>query len=262
MDRRLVWFIALLAPVLGWSAIGPHDRFTWFLEVVPVLIGVPLAVAVQRRFPLSSLLLVLLWWHSVILIVGGHYTYARVPLGDWAMEWFGWKRNNYDKVGHFAQGFVPAILAREILLRLSPLGAARPGTEGTGPFGDASACAKATADTQGSDSRRVLRPSRVDGGAGTAGPFGGPQGTCSGRPSKWLPFLCVCVCLAFSAFYELIEWWVAVASGAAADDFLGTQGYAWDTQSDMAWALGGAIAALALLRRWHDRSLARLAVGP
>ncbi|MDQ5979684.1 MAG: hypothetical protein QG602_2659 [Verrucomicrobiota bacterium] len=204
MDRRLIWFCGLLAPVLAWSAVEPHDRFTWFLEVAPVLIGVPIALAVQRRFPLSSLLLVLLWWHSVILIVGGHYTYARVPLGDWAMEWFGWTRNNYDKVGHFAQGFVPAILTREILLRTSPLG------------------------------------NRGD-----------------GRPSRWLPFLGVSVCLAFSAFYELIEWWVAEASGAAADDFLGTQGYVWDTQSDMAWALGGALAALLLLGRIHDSSLAR-----
>lgn len=204
MDRRLLWFCGLLLPVLAWSAVGPHDRFTWFLEVAPVLIGVPLALAVQRRFPLSSLLLVLLWWHSVILIVGGHYTYARVPLGEWAMEWFGWTRNNYDKVGHFAQGFVPAILAREILLRTSPLG------------------------------------NRGD-----------------GRPSRWLSFLCGSVCLAFSAFYELLEWWVAAASGTAADDFLGTQGYVWDTQSDMAWALGGAMLALGLLGRLHDRSIAR-----
>ena len=191
--------MVLLAPLLGWSAIGPHDRFTWFLEVAPVFIGLPIVLAVQKRFPLSTLLLVLLWWHSVILIVGGHYTYARVPLGDWAMEWFGWTRNNYDKIGHFAQGFVPAILVRELLVRTSPL-----------------------------------------------------------KGSRWLPFLCVSVCLAFSAFYELIEWWVAVASGGAADDFLGTQGYVWDTQSDMGWALGGAIISLALMSRWHDRSLARL----
>lgn len=208
MDRRLVIFLGLLLPVLGWSAVRPHDSFTWFLEVVPVLIGVPLMVALRRRFPLSTLLLVLVWWHCVVLIVGGHYTYARVPLGDWAMQWFGWSRNNYDKIGHFAQGFVPAILAREILLRTSPLG------------------------------------NRGD-----------------GRPSRWLGFLCGSVCLAFSALYELIEWWVAVASGAAAEDFLGTQGYVWDTQSDMAWALGGAVASLALLSRWHDRSMARLANG-
>jgi putative membrane protein len=224
MDRRLLWFCVLLVPVLAWSAVGPHDRFTWFLEVAPVLIGVPIALAMQRRFPLSSLLLVLLWWHSVILIVGGHYTYARVPLGDWAMEWFGWSRNNYDKIGHFAQGFVPAILAREILIRASPLG--RGLVDETVNHGPASERAMAEE---------------------------------TGRPSRWLGFLVVSVCLAFSAFYELIEWWVAVASGSAAEDFLGTQGYAWDTQSDMAWALGGAIVALLLLGRWHNRSMDSLA---
>jgi putative membrane protein len=224
MDRRLMWFVLLLAPVLGWSAVGPHDRFTWFLEVVPIFVGLPIALAAQKKFRLSSLLLVLLWWHCVILIFGGHYTYARVPLGDWAMHWLGGDRNNYDKLGHFAQGFVPAILVREILLRTSPLGGGR-------SF-DASA--------QG----------------------GLAQDTCSGKPSKWLPFLCVSVCLAFSAFYELVEWWVAVASGGAADDFLGTQGYVWDTQSDMACALVGAVVALAVLSRWHDRSLARLGIGP
>ncbi len=209
MDRRLIWFCVLLAPVLGWSAMAPHDYFTWFLEIVPVFIGLPIAFAVQKRFPLSTLLLVLLWWHSVVLIFGGHYTYARVPLGDWWMHWFGWTRNNYDKLGHFAQGFVPAILTREILLRTSPLG------------------------------------NRGD-----------------GRPSKWLGFLIVCVCLAFSAFYELVEWRVAVSSGAAADDFLGTQGDPWDTQSDMASALVGAIVAVVLLPKWHNRSMARLAVRP
>ncbi|HEY8993827.1 MAG TPA: DUF2238 domain-containing protein [Lacunisphaera sp.] len=221
MDRRLLWFCGLLVPVLVWSAVAPHDRFTWFLEVAPIFVGVPIALAVQRRFPLSSLLLVLLWGHSVVLIFGGHYTYARVPLGNWAMEWFGWTRNNYDKLGHFAQGFVPAILTREILVRTSPLG-------GRSPF-DASARG------------------------------GLAQGTCPAKPSKWLPFLVVSVCLAFSALYELIEWWVAVASGAAADDFLGTQGYAWDTQSDMAWALGGAIVALTLMSRAHDRSMEKAA---
>lgn len=205
LDRRLLVFLVLLLPVFAWSAVGPHDRLTWFLEVAPVLIGVPLILAFQTRFPLSTLLLALVWVHGVILIVGGHYTYALVPAGEWAKEWFGWSRNNYDKVGHFAQGFVPAVLAREILLRTSPL------------------------------------RDRGD-----------------GRPSRWLGFLVVSVCLGFSAFYELIEWWVALLSDEAADAFLGTQGYVWDTQSDMAWALGGAIAALALLGRWHDRSMARL----
>jgi putative membrane protein len=166
---------------------------------------VPLILALQKRFPLSSLLLVLVWFHAVILIVGGHYTYALVPAGEWAREWFGWTRNNYDKLGHFAQGFVPAILARELLLRTSPL------------------------------------RNRGD-----------------GRPSRWLGFLVVCVCLGFSAFYELIEWWTALASGAAAEAFLGTQGYIWDTQSDMAWAMGAAILALLTLARVHDRSMAKV----
>lgn len=223
MDRRLSIFLVLLVPVLAWSAVRPHDFFTWFLEVVPVLIGVPLIVVVRRRFPLSTLLLVLVWLHCVVLIVGGHYTYARVPLGDWWMEWFGWTRNNYDKLGHFAQGFVPAILAREILVRTSPLGGG----------GRASVAAGDSGDHLGGGTTR----------------------------SRWLPFLVVSVCLAFSAFYELIEWWTAVASGAAAEDFLGTQGYAWDTQSDMAWALGGALAALTLLSRAHDRSMARVTHG-
>ena len=203
MDRRLIWFLALLLPVLAWSVVNPHDRLTWWLEVFPVLIGVPMILAVQKRFPLSSLLLVLVWCHAMILIVGGHYTYALVPAGEWAREWFGWTRNNYDKLGHFAQGFVPAILARELLLRTSPL------------------------------------RNRGD-----------------GRPSRWTGFLVVCVCLGFSGFYELIEWWTALASGAAAEAFLGTQGYIWDTQSDMAWALFGAIIALITLAKVHDRSMA------
>lgn len=205
MDRRLIVFLVLLIPVLAWSAINPYDRLTWWLEVTPVLIGVPLILAVHRRFPLSTLLLGLIWLHCVILIVGGHYTYARVPAGAWCQEWFGWTRNNYDKLGHFAQGLVPAILARELLLRTSPL------------------------------------RDRGD-----------------GRPSRWLGFLVVSVCLGFSAFYELIEWWTALLSDEAAESFLGTQGYVWDTQSDMAWALGGAILALVVLARLHDRSMAKV----
>jgi putative membrane protein len=205
-DRRPVWFCALLVPVLAWSLVRPHDYFTWLLEVVPVLVGVPLMLVTWRRFPLSTLLLVLIWFHCVILIFGGHYTYARVPLGEWAKGWFGWTRNDYDKLGHFAQGFVPAILAREILLRTSPLGAE--------------------------------------------------------KPSRWLPFLCGCVCMAFSACYELVEWLTAITSGSSADDFLGTQGDPWDTQTDMAMALVGAVCALTFMVRWHDRSLARLLNSP
>jgi putative membrane protein len=191
----LSWFLVLLLPVVIWSWINPHDRFTWWLESVPVVAGVPLLFAFRKKFPFSTLLLALLWLHAVVLVVGGHYTYARVPLGEWARGWFGWTRNNYDKLGHFAQGFVPAILARELLVRTSPL-----------------------------------------------------------KGSRWLGFLVVCVCLAFSALYELIEWFTAVTSGTAADDFLGTQ----DTQTDMLTALVGAIVALVLLSRAHDRSMAKV----
>lgn len=199
MDRRLIIFLALLAPVAVWSAIAPHDRFTWWLEVAPAIIGVGLIVALRHRFPLSTLLLALVWVHCVVLLVGGHYTYARVPLFDWLRDATGGTRNEYDKVGHFVQGFVPAILTREILLRTSPL-----------------------------------------------------------RGSRWLGFLVVSVCLAFSAFYELVEWITAALTGAAAEDFLGTQGYVWDTQTDMAWALAGAILALATLWRAHERSLEKV----
>lgn len=199
MDRRLLWFVGLLLPIVVWSWIDPHDRFTWWLESIPAVVGVPLILGFQKKFPLSSLLLVLLWLHCVLLVVGGHYTYARVPLGEWARDWFGWTRNNYDKLGHFVQGFVPAILTRELLVRTSPL-----------------------------------------------------------KGSRWLGFLVGCVCLAFSALYELLEWATAVMSGAAADDFLGTQGDPWDTQTDMALALVGAIVAVLGLSRAHDLSLAAL----
>ena len=205
MDRRLIWFLVLLAPVIAWSWINPHDRLTWWLESIPAVVGVPVILVFQKKFLLSSLLLVLLWLHCVVLVVGGHYTYAEVPLGEWAKGWFGWTRNNYDKLGHFAQGFIPAILTREILLRNSPL----------------------------------------------RGPEGGP-------PSRWLGFLIVSVCLAFSAFYELVEWFTAITQGAAADAFLGTQGDPWDTQTDMLMALIGAIVAVLGASGLHDRSLKKL----
>lgn len=222
-DLRLLWLTMLLLPILAWSGVGPHDRMTWWLEIAPVLIGLPIAWAVARRFPLSNLLLALLAVHAVILLVGGHYTYARVPLGEWAKEWFGWERNNYDKLGHLVQGFIPAILVREILLRRSPL---RWETVPADP----------TAEDESETRVEVVESSR------------------------WTGFLVVAVCLAFSAFYELVEWWAALAAGSAADEFLGTQGYVWDTQSDMAWALGGAVSALVLLSRAHDRSLLKVEV--
>jgi putative membrane protein len=190
---------ALLGVVLAAlvvSGIEPADRATWLLEVCPVLIGAPLLVATRRRFPLSRLLLWLLAAHALILILGGHYTYAKTPPGFWFQDALGLARNHYDRLGHLAQGFVPAILAREILLRLSPL-----------------------------------------------------------QRGAWLFFLVTCVCLAFSAFYELLEWWTALAAGAAAIAFLGTQGDVWDTQWDMFLALVGALAAQLTLARAHDRSL-------
>jgi putative membrane protein len=185
--------------VLVWSAIEPKDFFIWLLEVFPALIAAGVLLVTRRRFPLTPLLYVLILIHCLILMQGGHYTYAEEPFFNWLKEVFGWPRNNYDKLGHFAQGFVPAMVAREILLRKSVV---------------------------------------------------------SGR--GWLNFLVVCVALAISAFYELLEWWVAVLSGTAADAFLATQGYVWDTQSDMGFALLGAIAALLLFTKMHDRQLAAL----
>jgi putative membrane protein len=192
---ELALLVSLVA-ILVWSGIGPHDRFTWFLEVAPVLIGVPILIYVYPRFRLTRLVYTLVWLHAVILMVGGHYTYAQVPLGFWMQETFGFARNHYDRIGHFAQGFIPAMLAREIFLRASPL-----------------------------------------------------------RGSRWLPFVVICFCLAFSAFYELIEFWTALASGEAATDFLGTQGDVWDTQWDMQLALIGAVVALVMLAGRQDEEL-------
>ena len=182
--------------VLVWSGINPKDYFTWLLEVAPALIGAGLLLATYHSFRLTTLLYGLILAHCIVLMIGGHYTYAEVPFFDGL---FGDTRNNYDKVGHFFQGFVPAILAREILIR-----------------------------------KNVVN--------GTA----------------WRNFLTISVCLAFSAFYELIEWGVGLASGEDAVAFLGTQGYIWDTQSDMGYALTGAILSLLTLSAVHNRQLAKL----
>ena len=195
MQRTVSWILIYCA-VLIWSVINPHDYVTWLLEVAPALIGAGILFATRNTFPLTPLTSILVLLHCIILMVGGHYTYAEVPLFDWLAEVFGWQRNNYDKLGHFAQGFVPAIVAREILIRKNI----------------------------------VATPA-------------------------WRNFFIVCFCLGFSAFYELIEWWVALLSGEGAEAFLGTQGYIWDTQSGMAWALSGAIIALIVLGRLQDRQL-------
>ena len=195
---RNAWVI-LFCGVLIWSGWQPKDQLTWLLEVFPALLGALIMLLTYRRFPLTSLLYTLILVHCIILMVGGHYTYAEVPLFDTIKEWMGSARNNYDKVGHFAQGFVPAILAREILIRMHVV---------------------------------------------------------NGR--RWLFVIVISICLAFSAFYELIEWWVALLSDEAAESFLGTQGYVWDTQSDMAYALVGAIVSQLLLARRHDKQIQRL----
>ncbi|GAB4341305.1 MAG: DUF2238 domain-containing protein [Desulfobulbaceae bacterium] len=195
MRNAFLWGI-IFTSVFLWSAVNPRDYLTWALEVAPALIGALVLLATRAAFPLTPLTAILILAHCIILMVGGHYTYAEVPLFDRLGEVFGWQRNNYDKLGHFAQGFVPALIARELLVRL-----------------------------------RVV------------------------RTPAWRTFFIICFCLALSAFYELIEWWVALASGEEADAFLGTQGYVWDTQSDMAWALSGAIIGLASMGRLQDHQL-------
>lgn len=197
MRANLV-LLALVAPVLAWSAWKPYDRVTWWLEVAPVFIAFAgLFTAAAKGWRFSTVALVGIGLHMVVLCIGGHYTYARVPLGDWVSAWAGWERNHYDRLGHLMQGFVPAIVCREVFVR----------------------------------NRVVAR-------------------------RGWLGFCVVGVCLGFSAFYELIEWAAALVSAEAAESFLGTQGDHWDTQWDMFLAGCGALAALLLLSRAHDRSMA------
>jgi putative membrane protein len=185
-------FVVALEIVLG---ISPKaDRMTWAMENAPVWIGIIAWLWTRKRFQLSRLCLVLFTLHAIILMVGGYYTYAKVPLGDWVKDWLGLARNHYDRLGHFAQGFIPAIFVRELLLRVAKL----------------------------------------------------PR-------TRWIPVLVVSVCLAFSAFYEFIEWWTALLTGDKATDFLGTQGDPWDTQWDMFLAFCGAIVAMTILPRLHDR---------
>jgi putative membrane protein len=199
MSTGVVLWALVFVAVFAWSALRPHDYPTWALEVFPAFAAAALLAVTRRRFPLTPLLYVLILVHCVILMIGGHYTYAEVPLGDWVSEALGGSRNNYDKLGHLAQGFVPALVARELAVRFSIF-----------------------------------------------------------STRTWMNLFIVGLCLGISAFYELIEWWVALLSGEAADAFLGTQGYIWDTQSDMALALVGAIAALVFLARVHDRQIAGL----
>lgn len=190
------WLLITFAGIFLWSGIKPADLFTWFLEVLPAIIGLVVVLVTYKKFRLTNLVYVLIWVHAIILVIGGHYTYAEMPLFNWIRDTFELSRNYHDRVGHFAQGFVPALVAREVLLRTTPL-----------------------------------------------------------QRGKMLFFLLVSICLAISAFYELIEWWVAAATGTAAEAFLGTQGDVWDTQWDMFLALCGAILSLLLLSQWHDEQL-------
>ena len=200
-DRLPAVLLAACAAVLAWSGIAPHGRGIWLAETFPVLIGVPLLMATYRRFRVTDLVYFVMFVHAVILMVGGHYTYARTPIGFWLQDLFDLARNPYDRIGHLAQGFVPALIGRELLLRKTPL-----------------------------------------------------------APGGWLFYIVLSIALGISACYELIEWWAALASGSAADDFLATQGDVWDTQWDMLLAGLGAAAAQILLGRVHDRQLARLGV--
>jgi putative membrane protein len=196
---RLAWLGLVVLAALVVSGIHPHDRATWWLEVAPVLIAVPVLIATYERFPLTGLLYALITVHALVLILGGAYTYARVPLGFWLQDWLGTERNPYDRIGHLMQGFVPALVAREILLR---------------------------------------------------------GGYVSGR--RMAAFLSVCVALAVSALYELVEWWTALAFGEGAVDFLGTQGDPWDTQWDMFCALIGAVVGLTFFSRLQDAQIRAL----
>jgi len=193
--RGIVWMVIFFS-VLVWSGIEPKDYVTWGLEVFPAVAGGVVLWVTRERFPLTTLVYVLILVHCVILMIGGHYTYAEVPLGEWFRELLDGTRNNYDKLGHFVQGFIPVMIARELMIRLEVF-----------------------------------------------------------TSTRWRDFFLVSFCLGFSAFYELLEWWVALLSDEAADAFLGTQGYVWDTQSDMGWALFGAVMALLLLSRTHDAQL-------
>jgi putative membrane protein len=199
LSKKLLTAGVVVLVALIMSGIKPYDRATWWMEVAPVLIAAPILIATYRRFPLTGLLYFLICLHALVLIYGGAYTYARVPLGFWLQDLLGFERNPYDRIGHFMQGFVPAIIAREILLR-----------------------------------------------------------THSVRTHKMAAFLSVCVALAVSASYELIEWWAALALGQGAHEFLGTQGDQWDTQADMFLALIGAASALLLLSRVHDLQIGKL----
>ncbi|OFI07113.1 inner membrane protein YjdF [Clostridium acetireducens DSM 10703] len=196
-DKRLHLFLIIsITIILIYSGINPFNRFTWFLEVIPAIIGGAVLIYIYPKFKFTNLVYILIWVHAIILIVGGHYTYAEMPLFNWIRDTFNFSRNYYDRLGHFAQGFIPAMVAREILIKNSIV-----------------------------------------------------------NKKKWLGFIVICICLAISASYELIEFAVAKLTGTAAEAFLGTQGDVWDTQWDMFFALIGSIVSIFTLSRYQDNQL-------
>lgn len=203
MENKIIYLI-IFTIVLIWSGINPHDYFTWFLEVFPAILGVVILILTYKKFEFTSFAYFFILVHCCILFVGGHYTYAEVPLFDWIKEVFNQTRNNYDKVGHFAQGFIPAIIAREIIIR-----------------------------------KQVIN-SEIK------------------SSNKWTNFITVTICLSISAFYEFLEWFVAVYSGSSAEAFLGTQGYEWDTQSDMLYATIGAVIMILIFTKFHNKQIVKL----
>lgn len=195
MNKKIVLIIIYFIVII-WSGIRPHDYFTWFLEIFPAVVGFLILTLTYKLFNFTNFTYCFITLHCCILFIGGHYTYAEVPLFDWLKEVFHQSRNNFDKVGHFAQGFVPAMIVREIFIR-----------------------------------KEIV------------------------KKGAWLLFLTICVCLSISVLYEFIEWFVAIATGESADSFLGTQGYVWDTQSDMLFAAIGAISMTVLFSRIHDKKI-------
>lgn len=200
MENKKYWtLLFIFLAITIWSGIGAYEIGLWFLEAGMCLIGVAILVATFKRFQFTDMTYLFIMIELIILLVGAHYSYARVPLFDWIREVFDQSRNNYDKVGHFAQGFIPAMIARELLIRLDVI-----------------------------------------------------------KKKSWLSFLVICICMAISAFYELIEWWVALLSKDGADDFLGMQGYEWDTQSDIFCAMLGAISMLLFFSKLQDKQILKL----
>lgn len=195
-NKYLLLLVIIFFLVLIWSAINPKEYFTWFLEAIPGIVGFMILLITYKRFKFTNFAYSLILIHCCILFIGGHYTYAENPLFEYFKKVFNWERNNYDKLGHFAQGFIPSIVARELLIRMKIM-----------------------------------------------------------NNRKWLVFFIVCIALSISAVYEFIEWWTALLIGESADAFLGTQGYIWDTQSDMLYAFIGSVTALIFLSRYHDKTI-------